>query len=591
MKRTIFPALLATVLVLSSCGSRLKDGVHHFELLATGDIDGEWICGGDSTAKPSLLSVNWYVDSVRMAAGADNVMLLDGGDFLGGSAEAYYSNHVSKSSGHLYPEIASYMKYDAVVMGDKDFGTGSEIYDRVAGELKKKGIAVLAGNTFISSSGKAYLPTYKIFKKAGLKVAVLGYTNPLCDSLPGENLRDGIEFKSYVPLIQEDIDKLKENEAPDVVIVAVHSGSGSGDDDGSENQGIFLWNTLKGADFIVCAHDGKKFVIQDSTCLINPGRQCAYIASGSLDVTVSGGKITGKSISAKAIPVDCYTTDSAMEAEFMAEASEIESFISSTAGELTSVMRTRDAYRGMCGYMDLLHSAFLSRTSAQISIAAPLDYDQTFWPGILTFGDIFSMYPRDEEIELVQMSGKEVSDLLENGYDKWINKVGGSDASGAFFLDLLLWAFSDNDDSAPSDNILDIKYSYDSSLGESVWSFTNNPESFCSAAGVEYMVDASSTMGHRVRIFRMADGSSFDENASYTVAVPARFVNAKMKENILASYPNATGILYDYVSSNGAVPMDRTTLGTWNFAPQELAERMMDNDMGLLFGETGQDEY
>lgn len=57
-----------------------------------------------------------------------------------GSGAPFYYNYVDTTSSHLYPRLASYMKYDAVVAGHSDFESGHRVYDRVAKEMKKEGI-------------------------------------------------------------------------------------------------------------------------------------------------------------------------------------------------------------------------------------------------------------------------------------------------------------------------------------------------------------------------------------------------------------------------------------------------------------------
>ncbi len=65
---------------------------------------------------------------------------------ISSAAASFYYNYVDTTSSHLYPRLASYMKYDAVVAGHSDFESGHRVYDRVAKEMKKEGIPLLAGN-------------------------------------------------------------------------------------------------------------------------------------------------------------------------------------------------------------------------------------------------------------------------------------------------------------------------------------------------------------------------------------------------------------------------------------------------------------
>ena len=66
----------------------LSLGLHAQDLhiVTTGDVHGTYFNHafvGDAV-RPSLMSVKYYVDSLRVAAGEDNVLLLDAGDCLQG---------------------------------------------------------------------------------------------------------------------------------------------------------------------------------------------------------------------------------------------------------------------------------------------------------------------------------------------------------------------------------------------------------------------------------------------------------------------------------------------------------------------------
>ena len=168
--------LAACALLAFSCGRGPKDGEYTLTVLSTNDVHGTWFDSTyvDSRTRPSLLAINHYVDSVRTADGAENVLLIDAGDCLQGDNAAYYFNYIDTITPHLFPRLVSYMKYDAVAVGNHDIETGHPVYDRVAADLKKNGIDFLAANAVRNDNGKPYFKPYKVVKRAGLKVAILG---------------------------------------------------------------------------------------------------------------------------------------------------------------------------------------------------------------------------------------------------------------------------------------------------------------------------------------------------------------------------------------------------------------------------------
>ena len=86
MNKTFFLAIAALAV---SCAP--ADGVHTLQLLTTNDVHGKWFDTEYSGKKNqnSLMAVNYYVDSIRKADGAQNVLLLDAGDCLQGDNATY----------------------------------------------------------------------------------------------------------------------------------------------------------------------------------------------------------------------------------------------------------------------------------------------------------------------------------------------------------------------------------------------------------------------------------------------------------------------------------------------------------------------
>ena len=98
MRRLYVAILAAAVLVASCCGP--KDGEYTFRILTTNDVHGRYfdslyVSDGTSNA---LTNIAWYADSVRVAEGAENVILLDAGGCLQGDNAAYYYNYIDTKS-------------------------------------------------------------------------------------------------------------------------------------------------------------------------------------------------------------------------------------------------------------------------------------------------------------------------------------------------------------------------------------------------------------------------------------------------------------------------------------------------------------
>lgn len=596
MKSFPFSIIVASALTLSlaCCTTSPSDGDYQFDILATNDVHGCWFdsTGTGGATRPSLVSVSQYVNEYRDSLGSENVILLDAGDCLQGDNAAYYYNYVDTKSVHLFSRICGYMKYDAVVAGNHDIETGHPVYDKVKKEFSEMDIPYLGGNAFTTDKegmdGKAgkigekrYFGTYTILHRHGLKIAVLGYTNPNISAWLDKSLWSGIEFKSLIPLVQEDVNNVLSEEKPHAVIVAIHSGTGAGDGKSYESQGLDLLNSLKGVDFIFCAHDhSAKIISKDGTCLINSGSHARTIGHGSLNISIKDGKMFSKSMAGELIKVDKTKIDEKMKDIFRKDYEAVKAFSVREVGTLESNLLTREAFTGMSPYMNLLHTVSLSVEGAQISFAAPLSANKTIKAGTLIYNDLFTIYPYENQLFLVAMTGREIKAYLEYSYDAWINTWDGNSAG----------------------HILKINAGEDKRSGQKRWHFANRSYNFDSAGGLNYTVDVTKPKGERINISSLANGDPFDTEATYNVAMTSYRASGgggiiikgagispeDTDSRITGRFPEIRELIYEHIKKNGGINIqdisNPSVIGHWEFVP-ESSSTVLNRDLNLLFGQ------
>lgn len=583
MKIRKFTIAAVAVLALAAC-STLKDGEYNMSVVATGDGHGAWFAkpveeGGKSRC--SLMSQSRFVEGVRADKGRDNVILVDVGDNFSGGGAPFYYNYVDTASVHLYPRLAAYMGYDAVVAGHSDFETGHRVYDRVAKDMRKAGVPFLAGNAVSERTGKRYFPAYSIIRKGGMKVVVLGYTNAANASLMDDSCVSGISFKSLLPLVQEDVDKVRSKEKPHVVIVVAHTSMGKGNGMNLERQGLDLFNNLKGVDVLVTGHDHYNEVQKtDSIVVLDCGKAGQYAGLADIKLVVKGGKVISRTLSAevKSLMVDDY--DTAMEETFKPEYEKVRDFNVSHVGVVRKDLVSREFYYRQCDYMNFLHTLAFSAWPVDISLSATLLIDGKVPAGEVRFQDIRKIYPYGNKLIVLRLTGAEILRYLEASYEAWINTVPGP---------------------AEGTHLLKIKQTKDYSTGGMKWKLAKSPANFDSAAGICYTVDVTKPYGSRVTISGMADGSPFDMDKDYSVAVTsyrsdgaggllkaAGLMDAQsVADRIIYRGPEFRTILYHYLKKYGsidpAVVGDPDVIGSWKFIP-DFAPEAIKSDVELLYG-------
>ncbi len=579
--KSIVAAIAA--LAISAC-STLKDGEYNLSVVSTGDGHGYWFArpiedGG--RARGSLMAQSSFVNGIRAEKGTDNVILVDAGDNFFGNGAPFYYNYVDTTAAHLYPRLVSYMGYDAVVAGHSDFEAGHRVYDRVAKEMKKEGIPFLAGNAFSDKNGKPYFPAYSIIKKGGVKVAVLGYTNADNASLMDGSSVSGLHFESLLPLVQEDVDKVRSKEKPQVVIVVAHTAMGKGDGQNPEKQGLDLFQSLRGVDVVIAGHDhANKVMSADSVVVLDCGRAGQNAGVTDIKLVVKGGKVVSRALDAKMVSIKVDEYDTAMEKAFQADYDKVHNFMTSTVGEIKTDLASREFYYKQCDYMNFLHTLAFSAYPIDISLSATLLIDGKVPAGEVRYQDIRKVYPYENKLVVLRLTGAEVKKYLEASYDAWINTV-----------------------SDPSDgsHVLKIKQSKDYSTGGMAWKLVKSPANFDSAAGINYTVDVTKPYGSRVSITGMADGRAFEMDKEYTAAITsyrsvgsggllkaAGLADSKsVEDRIVYRGPEFRTILYQYFKKNGSVDPavigNPKVIGSWKFVP-ESAPAAIKADVELLYG-------
>jgi len=230
--------------------------------------------------------------------------------------------------------------------------------------------------------------------------------------------------------------------------------------------------------------------------------------------------------------------------------------------------------------MNFLHTLAFSAYPIDISLSATLLIDGKVPAGEVRYQDIRKVYPYENKLVVLRLTGAEVKKYLEASYDAWINTV-----------------------SDPSDgsHVLKIKQSKDYSTGGMAWKLVKSPANFDSAAGINYTVDVTKPYGSRVSITGMADGRAFEMDKEYTAAITsyrsvgsggllkaAGLADSKsVEDRIVYRGPEFRTILYQYFKKNGSVDPavigNPKVIGSWKFVP-ESAPAAIKADVELLYG-------
>ena len=578
MKNILFTALCLTFLTTQSVISQTK--TVSLQFVETSDVHGCFFPYNFVTGKPmdgSMVRIHHYVEQARQKLG-ENVLLLDNGDILQGQPICYWSNYVMTNEQNIAAKVVNYMKYDAQTIGNHDVETGHSVYDKWVNEVN---CPVLGANVIDKNTNLPYLKPYTMFMRDGVKIAVIGLLTPTIPCWLNEKQYAGLAFENMVVSAKKWVKHVKDVEHADLVIGLFHSGKEGGLvlDNNEEDASARLAQEVPGFDIIFYGHDHtvhNEWItnINGSKVLtLDPSNNALNVAVANVKMTYENGQLRHKDINGDIVSVRKEPIDEAMTNHFANDIERIKKYVSRRIGRFENSISTRESYFGNSAFVDFIHSLQLQITGAEISFNAPLALDSKIDAGEITVADMFNLYRFENQLYVLNMTGREIKGHLEESYDRWVNTMKG-----------------------PEDHLLLLN---EQSKGDQQrLGFKNYTFNFDSAAGIDYLVDVTKPNGQKVKILKMSNGEAFDENKTYKVVMNSYRGNGggdliikgagipkdKLNDRIIYQSPlDLRHYLMQEIERQGS--MSPKAGNNWKFVPEEWTFPAAKRDYKHIFGE------
>lgn len=570
--------IISSLLFIISCGNQKPaDGSYTFHVYSTNDIHGRYfdslyVAGnnGELVNQYSLASIVTLIKEARENEGSDNVVLLDIGDHLQGDNAPFYYNFIDTISPHIYPKIANYLKYDAVVVGNHDIETGHSVYDRVDAQFD---MPYLAANAISDDTETPYFEPYTILKRQGVKIAVIGLTNPNVPSWLSPTLWSGMHFQDIVSSLEHWVAYVKEKENPHIIIAAMHSGLGDEDKNDLENPSRYVAKHVKGIDLVLASHDHRvaveKYMNGDKeVLLLEGGSRASNLSKADISFDIKDGAINNLVMEGHTIKIAGVAPDKEYMDYFRDAFLDVREFTNRKVGELHDDIDSRDAYFGPSLYVDMIHTLQLKASGADISFVAPLSFNKQINKGDLNYQNLLDIYPFENQLNMIELTGQEVKDYLEYSYSMWVNP---NPKQSGHLLNI-------SDGSGERFRLKSPHYNFDS------------------AAGIKYEVDITKPDKERVNIISMANGDAFNLDNKYTVAITSYRASGggdlltlgsgiphdELQSRIVERFADIREILYNQIQEEGVLTANK--LNQWKFVPEGLANSLGEKDYKEMFG-------
>lgn len=363
-----------------------------------------------------------YIASIvnrQRGALPDRTLLLDSGDTWHGTVVPV------RLAGTPVVEVMNAMEYDAMVPGNVEMFYNQETIEKLLAAAK---FPIVVANLYDAEwDERASLPNtqpYIIKEVNGFKVGIIGMTYHWMSKVSNQPQWN---FGLRIEEVQADIDKMREQEDVDLVVMLSHMGW-KVDEKYAE--------LVNGIDIIIGAHTHD--ILYRPTLVYNQQSkrdviivQCGSHGKllGQLDIKVDRGRVTA--FEQTLFPV--RSRDIAPDPEI---ALLIEKFRAPYKEELERVIGRTDTVLYRQGTWqstadNLVSDAIRNRTDRNIAITQPGRYGATILPGSITVEDVYNLVPLESPIYEMKFNGRDLRSMFEDALDNVIDKdalerVGGN---------------------------------------------------------------------------------------------------------------------------------------------------------------------
>lgn len=414
-----------------------EEQAQQLTILATTDIHGNvWGFSYENnkeTPNTGMARIATYVEKVRSEV--PDVILVDNGDVIQGNimTDDLYNKREGE---HPVIRAMNLLEYDSMTLGNHEFNFGENLINRIQ---VLANFPVLAANMARVDGTMAALP-YTIVERSGIKVGIIGLTNPNAPRWDGEKT-DPFVFAPVGPACKKVVDIIKDK--VDVIVVVSHVGLYPEYDEETGSDGANkILELCPEIDVLVVGHDHNTVKKIIGTTAVGGARNLGReVIRFDLELDEQ------KNIIARSVDVidmvDYEMSDLIRKNAFIMEAHKATTdFISGGApsadgstsggvfGQASVDFQMKNEIMGIpegklrdTAVMDLINTVQLKNSGADVSAAALFADTSDIKKGNINYGTIFGIYKYDNTLYRVQVTGSELKAYMEWSaacYNQWV---------------------------------------------------------------------------------------------------------------------------------------------------------------------------
>lgn len=390
------------------------------QVVATTDVHGRvrgWDYFADTVeAARGLTRAATVIDSVRKANPAGTIVL-DAGDFLQGNPLAYIASRPAFRGANPIVAAMNAIRYDAVVLGNHEFNYGLATLDR---SLSTATFPVIAANVR-RLDGKPGWPPMVWLDRAGVRVAVIGETTPWSMVWDHTLLEGKLEIADIVSDTRRAVAEARAAGA-DVVIVLAHAGLSGSSAAGSAVPGVppedpmaEVARQVPGIDLIVFGHTHRE--VADTTIngvlLVQPRNWATSVSVAALRLERDGGSWKVAARHGTIVRVAGHAEKKSMVTLVARAHAAARTYANTTIGRTAVAWSTDSSRTSDTPIIDFIGETMRRATHADLASTAVFSTDVHMRPGPITVARLAQLYPYDNTLRVLRLSGAQLKAYLE----------------------------------------------------------------------------------------------------------------------------------------------------------------------------------
>jgi 2',3'-cyclic-nucleotide 2'-phosphodiesterase/3'-nucleotidase len=482
-------ALAAASLALA--GSCVSAPIHQapatldLVVAATTDVHGylrgwDYYAGVPDTLR-GLTRAATIIDSLRRVSPV-NPVVVDAGDVLQGTPLAYVAARVDTTMPHPVILAMNAIQYDAAVVGNHEFNYGVPTLDRA---VRQADFPFLAANVYTPDGRQPYR-AWAVSTRRGVKIAIVGATTPGSNLWDRDNLAGRLVVRDIISDVRTAVRDARDAGAS-VVIVVLHSGLDEpssydtvSTNVGSENVAARVAREIRGIDLIVYGHSHKEMpdTVIAGTLLMQPKNWATSVAVAHLRLEQRNNRWRVLSKRSQVVQARHHVENPRVLAVTAEGHRQAMAYANTPIGKTDVAWRADSARVVDTPLIDFILEVERKAAGAQLASTAAFSLDASLAPGPITVARLAGLYPYDNTLRAVKISGAQLRDYLEQSARYFKPNAQGT---------------ADIDPAIPGFNYDIVK-------------------------GVDYTIDVSKPIGQRITELRF-DGRAVVPTDSFTMAL------------------------------------------------------------------------